>query len=278
MRSRNIFLDIEVMLLSYNEVSIKTPEYVSLRFQSANLGSRALAFIIDSLIVAVAQVIVLILAVLSVGGFESFFSMAESGFLILALVIIIFFIINYGYFIFFEYFNTGQTPGKRVVGIRVIQDNGHNITMLSSVIRNLMRIIDSLPSAYFIGIIMVFFHAENKRLGDLVAGTIVVHERPGKRKETKLDKLLRERNLPLPNLTIDELSMRSVGPREWNLLKVYSERFTQVTEEERIRLTRDLAEILLPKFHINPETRTYAQLEDILLSLYVLLREEWDFE
>src|SRR5690625_1803955 len=266
------------MLLSYNDVAIKTPEYVSLRFQSANLGSRAVAFIIDNLIVAVAQVIILILAVLAVGGFESFFSMAESGFLILALVIIILFIINYGYYIFFEYFNTGQTPGKRIVGIRVIQDNGHNITMLSSIIRNLMRIIDSLPSAYFIGILMVFFHAENKRLGDLVAGTIVVHERPGKRKETKLDKLLRERNLPLPNLTIDELSMRSVGPREWNLLKVYSERFTQVTEEERIRLTRDLAEILIPKFHINPETRTYAQLEDILLSLYVLLREEWDFE
>lgn len=264
--------------LNPNDIAIKTPEYVSLRFQSANLGSRALAFIIDNIIIGLAQFLIVFLGVFSIGGFESFFNMLESSFLVIAIIMILLFILNYGYYIFFEYFLTGQTPGKKITGIRVIQDNGHNITMLSSVTRNLLRIIDSLPTGYFIGILMVFFHAENKRLGDLVAGTIVVHERPGKRKESKLDRLFQARNLPLASISIDERLRRSIGGQEWKLLKVYSERFPDINESEREKLTRDLAAVLFPKFQIEPTSKSLAQLEDILLSYYILLREDLDFE
>lgn len=261
-----------------NEVSIKTPEYVNLRFQSANLGSRALAFIIDNIIIFFAQLLIILLGIFAIGGFESFLNMVESSLFVVALVLLLLFVLNYGYYIFFEYFLTGQTPGKKITGIRVIQDNGHNITLLSSITRNLMRLIDTLPTGYFLGILMVFFHSENKRIGDLVAGTIVVHERPGKGREPKLDRLFKERNLPLPSVRIDESSRRSIGEQEWKLLKLYSERFLEVNEKDRSSLTKDLADLLLPKFHIEPSSKSYTQLEDTLLSLYILLREDLDFE
>src|SRR5690625_2834883 len=128
--------------MSNEQISIKTPEYVSLQFQSANIGSRAVAFIIDTLIILIIQIILFFLGVFVIGGFETFLLMSESNFVIMAIIIIIYFIINYGYYIFFEYYWAGQTPGKRITGIRVIQDSGHNITLLASFIRNFMRLVD----------------------------------------------------------------------------------------------------------------------------------------
>lgn len=263
--------------MSYEDVEIKTPEYVSLQFQSANIGSRAIALIIDNLIIFAIQFFVLIGAVWAVGGFRSVLTLTNSAFMLIAIVVIIFFIINYGYFILFEYFNTGQTPGKRVVGIRVIQDNGHSITFLTSIIRNLLRLIDSLPTGYLLGIILVFTHPQNKRLGDILAGTIVVHERSSKSRKTKLERHIELRSLPLPNIAIHDIARRSVKAEEWKLLKTYSERFMFVTESERDSLTRQLAEVLLPKFDISPQGKTIVELEDILLSLYLILKEDWDY-
>ncbi len=116
--------------------------------------------------------------------------LAEISSLTIGIIIIILFIINWGYFFAFEYFSGGRTLGKKVIGIRVIQDNGHSVTLLSSLIRNLLRIIDSLPASYFLGMMMMFFHSKHKRLGDFVAGTIVVHERKTKsnKKLTALEK------------------------------------------------------------------------------------------
>lgn len=260
-----------------DQISVRTPEYVSLRFQTANLGSRAVAFIIDSAIILVVQLLIGLLGLVSVGGFDGLFGMSESVFMVIAIVIVIFFVINYGYFFLFEFFMSGQTPGKRMIGIRVIHENGHNVTLLSSFIRNLLRLIDSL-GGYFIGIIMVFFHSKNKRLGDLVAGTIVVHERPGKKRLSKFDRFIQSRNLPLPHIEIDEVTMRSVDKEEWILLKTYSERILNVTEEERMQLTNQLANAIFGKFNIDLAGKSYKDLENTLLSLYLILKEEWDFE
>lgn len=265
--------------MNREQVSIKTPEFVSLRFQSANLGSRAVAFIIDNIIINVVQIIIGILGLVAIGGFDGLLAMAESSLVIVAIVIILFFIVYYGYFFIFEYFNSGRTPGKRAIGIRVIQENGHSVTLLSSLVRNLLRLIDSMPTGYFVGILMVYFHPKNKRLGDLVAGTIVVHERPGKGKRlTKFERYIQSRNLPLAEITIDEVTMRSIGSKEWNLLKTYSERLLSLSFDERNRLTEQMADVLFDKFRIDKRGKTRSNLEDILLTLYLLLKEEWDFE
>jgi hypothetical protein len=77
----------------------------------------------------------------------------------------------------FEAFWNGQTPGKRLLKIRVIKDSGRQITLFEALARNLLRVVDMLPSFYLIGVITMLCNREQKRLGDLVAGTIVVHER-----------------------------------------------------------------------------------------------------
>src|SRR5215510_11634669 len=87
------------------------------------------------------------------------------------------FVLFWGYYIFFEMLWNGQTPGKRWVGLRVIRTDGTPITLSESFIRNLTRLVDFLPAAYGIGIISMFLDKQSRRLGDLAAGTLVVHDR-----------------------------------------------------------------------------------------------------
>ena len=77
----------------------------------------------------------------------------------------------------FETIWNGQTPGKRAFGLRVVRDGGYPITFYASAIRNLIRIADFLPFGFAAGALTIFLQSEYKRLGDLVAGTIVIKER-----------------------------------------------------------------------------------------------------
>ena len=88
------------------------------------------------------------------------------------------FLLYWGYFALFEAFWHGQTPGKRVMKLRVIKDSGRGITLFESLARNLLRTADFLPSLYLAGVITMLANKRNKRLGDLAAGTLVIHERP----------------------------------------------------------------------------------------------------
>ncbi|MFJ7726337.1 RDD family protein [Neobacillus sp. NPDC097160] len=263
-----------------DNLDIKTPEYVSIQFQLAGLGSRAAAFIIDQLLLSVFNILILIALYFVMDGMSSMPFFLTDSMLPVAITIIILFIVNGGYFFVFEFFSGGRTLGKKVVGIRVIQENGHSITLLSSFIRNLIRIIDSLPTAYFLGIVMIFFHSKHKRLGDLVAGTIVVHERKQKRKKklTPIEKEIENRGLSKDDLIIDEWTLKSVGMKEWELINTYVSRFHQVPLEERNQLTKQMAEILFPKLGVEIQGQLESEMEDTLLVLYLLLRDEWEFE
>lgn len=259
------------------QVAIKTPEFVSLQFKLAGLGSRAGAMIMDQILLTVFNIMLALFLVFVISA-DIAMSVTDSA---VALAIILFFLVYWGYFFVCEYFFGGKTLGKRLMGLRVIQDNGHSITLLSSFIRNLLRIIDMLPFGYLTGMIMVFFHSRHKRLGDLVAGTIVVHERTGKRahktnaieKEIKLQGLSKE-SLPMKE---DEV-LRTLGIKEWNLVRTYSNRILQLPKTERMQLTYKMARILLPKAGIEIENKGYQELENALLVLYLILRDEWEFE
>ncbi len=264
-------------------LDIKTPEYVSLQFEPAGLGSRAAAHILDQLILVVANIVIVVIGIFVLMGLNNptpiEFLPYQLGSLPFAIMIILLFVVNWGYFLAFEYFAGGRTPGKYWLGIRVIQGNGQSITLLSSFIRNLMRIIDMLPAYYLVGIIMVFFHSQHKRLGDIVAGTIVVHERKKKRKkkQTPIEKEMELRGITKDGLVLEEYAIKALGTKEWKLLKAYSQRFVQLPVEKRNQLTKQLAELLLPKIGINPDQKEY-ELERILLTLYVILKDEWEFE
>lgn len=160
---------------------IETPEQTSIEFPLAGIGSRFLALLIDSLIQAgMAIVLGLILFALSlgIGGGAGFGQSSAAAVWGVAIIIFAFFLLFYGYFMLFEAIWNGQTPGKRITHIRVIKDSGQPITAIDSVARNLLRIIDQLPAAYGIGVLCAWISPQSKRIGDYVAGTVVVHEKP----------------------------------------------------------------------------------------------------
>jgi uncharacterized RDD family membrane protein YckC len=262
-------------------VDIKTPEYVSLQFHPAGLGSRAAAFIIDTALLTITNIIIIIALFISMNA--SIFNFFETDIpsYLFAAVFILIFILNWSYFFLMEYFTGGRTFGKMWLGIRVIQENGHSITLLSSLIRNLLRIIDMLPANYLIGMLMIFFHSKHKRLGDLVAGTVVIHERRGKKKKkkmTKIEKLIDKRGLSAEDLHVDDFTLKRLGSKEWQLLKTYSERVTSLGPDDRIIYTRKAADILLPKLGIDGSEKRFEDIEDMLLIIYLKMKEEWEYE
>lgn len=265
--------------MNQENVGIKTPEFVSLQFQLAGLGSRTAAFIIDQLILMVVNILIIVAFFFFMYGTADIMLLEMSS-LPLAITIIVIFLINWGYFFVFEFFSGGKTIGKKMIGIRVIQDNGHSLTLLSSFIRNLLRIIDSLPANYFLGLIMIFFHSKHKRIGDLVAGTIVVHERKAKKKKklTAIEREIVKRGLTKEDLQIEEWTLKSLGAKEWNLVKTYCSRFTQLPLEERNELTVQVAEILFNKAGLQLEGKNGREIEDTLFIIYLLLKDEWEFE
>ncbi|MBS4217577.1 RDD family protein [Bacillus sp. FJAT-49711] len=263
--------------MNEDRISIKTPEYVSLQFQVAGLGSRTAAYIIDQLILMAFNIAIVVIFLIITYGQPDILIFLDLHSYLIAIIIIGIFFINWGYFFAFEYFSGGRTPGKRAMGIRVIQENGHSITLLSSFIRNLLRIIDSLPTGYFLGIIMIFFHSKHKRIGDLVAGSIVVHERKTNRKNklSAIEKEIQTRGLSKNDLIIDEWSLKSIKMKDWKLIQTYCNRFLQLPKNDRDELTKQIAAILFPKLGIEQEDE---ELENKLLIVYLILKDEWEFE
>ena len=154
-------------------LEVETPEHVVLDLEIAGIGSRALAAVVDMMILVGAGMATLI-ALGLLGGFG--LTLGSWG---VALLVLGGFAAWTGYFIFFEGFRGGQTPGKRMVGIRVLMDTGHAVTPGAAAVRNLLRLADFMPPPYLAGLLLVAFHPRAKRLGDLVAGTVVARDRPG---------------------------------------------------------------------------------------------------
>ena len=265
----------------YDEhVNIKTPEYVSLQFQPAGLGSRSAALMIDQALLIITNALIFITLFIVMVGKPNLFNITSLPSYVFGFAIVAIFIINWGYFFALEYFWGGKTIGKRVLGIRVLQENGHSVTLLSCFIRNLLRVIDSLPALYFIGIVMIFLHPKHKRIGDLVAGTLVVHERRVKRKkkETPIEREMNRRGLHKGDLLLEEWELKQLGEKEWNLLKVYSNRLLQLPSEQKYLRTMQLSNLLLPKLGLEVDKKSYEELENTLLVLYLVMKDEWEFE
>jgi uncharacterized RDD family membrane protein YckC len=162
--------------MDLNTLSIDSPEQVPLEFALAGIGSRFLALALDTLIQAGA-VVLLIAVGLGVGVWLSALNLPQARLWVAAAVIFAWFALNFGYFALFEAIWNGQTPGKRYLHLRVIKDTGRPITAFDALARNLLRLVDSLPQIYAVGILTVLLSGRSKRLGDFVAGTVVVQER-----------------------------------------------------------------------------------------------------
>ena len=157
---------------------IETPERVPLHFALASIGNRFIACAIDHAIQVVTLIvlIVLFMFIANVSDFNAKLTSVPKW--IIALLIIFVFLLMSGYFAFFEWIWNGQTPGKRWLRLRVIREDGRPISFFEAMVRNLLRDFDIMPFPFYsIGLISVFATASDQRVGDLVAGTVVVRER-----------------------------------------------------------------------------------------------------
>jgi uncharacterized RDD family membrane protein YckC len=152
------------------DLVVATPERVSFSYETANVGSRFVALLIDSIIqlLLFSGVGAVALLVDVVTG-----SSTASGLILLIGGLVVF----GGYFMVSEAVWSGSTLGKRALRLRAVDARGGPVTVGQAVIRNLVRIVDFLPSYYLAGAIAIFVTRRNQRLGDLAAGTLVVRER-----------------------------------------------------------------------------------------------------
>jgi len=227
---------------SDDKLIIETPEQTALEFPLAGIGSRSLALAIDTLLqIGVLIVLGIIAGIVAYAGvFPQFGKQWTYAILILAA-----FLSQFGYFAFFETIWNGRTPGKRWTRLRVITDSGRPLGAQGAILRNLMRIVDALPSLYAIGIITSLISAQNKRVGDYVAGTVVIHEKPSEGGRIVWDS-------PATQLLTAPQS-RTLAPAELQLVEAFLERRPSLQEDVRRSMARQIADRLNQGLAGSPE-------------------------
>jgi uncharacterized RDD family membrane protein YckC len=222
-------------------VTIETPEGVDLNVTLAGLGSRFVAAVIDGLIQSI--VILIFFVALGIVG-SAAFETGESGTLALAAGAVILFLVAFGYPVLFETLNSGRTPGKAAIGIRVVREGGRPVNFRAAAIRNLLLIVDTLPPVtYAVGIIAILVSRRNQRLGDMAAGTIVVRDRKPESAGASWVHAV------APG-TVDEATswdVSSIREDEVATVRSFLARRHELTPPARIHLANELAARLRPK-------------------------------
>jgi hypothetical protein len=180
----------------------------------------------------------------------------------LALLVLLWFLLHTGYFAFFEALWNGQTPGKRLTHLRVIQDSGRPITAYEAIARNLLRVVDSFPALYGVAIISALLSAQSKRLGDYVAGTVVVHEKPAAL-ETGVHWDLAATSGSF------RYDVSRIAPAEFQLIEAFLLRRNQLATEVRAETGRKIVARLSARLEFSPEdARNHEALLESLATAY----------
>jgi uncharacterized RDD family membrane protein YckC len=235
---------VEIIVAS-DKLTIDTPEQVHLEFVLAGIGSRFMAALLDALIEAAGYLVLFILSLfwLSTGLFTGSRSVWLE-----ALVSLVAFCINWGYYAIFEALWKGQTPGKRWAGIRVIKDSGRPINAFEAIARNLVRVVDFLPLFYGVGVITMLLNAKNRRLGDYVAGTLVVHESSDR--ESKIFF-----NTPPAQTEFTLHQAAGLTVQEAELIETFLSRRLELTPEVRRLTAQRIADMISTRLKVPPESR-----------------------
>jgi uncharacterized RDD family membrane protein YckC len=157
-------------------ISIETPEHVVFHYELAGIISRMLAAFLDGALQFLIALLIITGAAVVVGAsasdlFQRDLSMAST-----AVIVLLLFVDIWGYPILFETFMGGRTPGKAALKIRVIREGGYALTPGDVIVRNLLRAVDFLPGFYGLGLIVMCLNPRYKRIGDFVAGTLVIRD------------------------------------------------------------------------------------------------------
>jgi len=233
---------------SEDRVTIETPEHVVFDYELAGLGSRIIAALVDIMVVLLILLGLFLITLLFSSGIQGFGPWAVAFSAVAA------FLTFWGYPIFFEILWKGQTPGKRSLKMRVIQEGGYSLTPQVVIVRNLMRLVDFLPAGYCLGLLVMMVNKRYKRIGDLVAGTIVIRDRsssaalPQRRKFTAIPEGLEEKVADLRRAGVHRLDGNQV-----QLIRNFMERRASLHADARLRLADQLAMTVSEQLQIPPE-------------------------
>lgn len=223
-----------------DRLSITTPEGVTVDLILAGAGSRGIAQLVDAVVQAILWIAVIaIVSNTSDGGLMNPAD-DESFFVAVAIASLLIFAVNFFYDVLFETLGSGRTPGKRMMGLRVVRTGGGPVGFLSSAIRNLVRIVDILPGVYLVGLVAIVVSPKNQRLGDLAGGTLVVRER------TEVHDMTSAASWPPVNAPT-AIDVSTVTAEDLAVVRRFLERRTSLEAGPRMRLAQDLAERLAPK-------------------------------
>ena len=255
-----------------DHLTIETPEQIPLEFLLAGIGSRFLALALDTVIQALAGMVLLLVGIVIVGVGP--IGAPRSGPWALAALVLGWFLVQFAYFAFFEAIWNGQTPGKRYLHLRVIKESGHPLSAYEAISRNLVRIVDSLPGIYAVGIVAALVSRKSKRLGDYVAGTVVVHEKPlAQQAEISWDSksqrvepappvgsVLRLAPSPPPveappTPTRSGYDAGRLSPEEFKVMEAFLLRRGQLAADVRASMARKITERIAPKLDISEDDR-----------------------
>lgn len=217
-------------------------------YELAGLGSRALACILDSFL----QAVIVALLIWALVWLQYLLRLPDlTGTIVAILLGTATFLATVVYYVVAEMVMNGQSPGKRMAGLRVVRANGTPLTFTDSAIRNIVRLVDLLPGFYTVGLFAVFFSRQSQRLGDMAAGTVVVKERLYEAPATPATDLASAPTLP-PNLAPEAAArLRSVihllSEADCAAATRFLERRTELAPQVRHELALKLATPLLER-------------------------------
>ncbi len=238
---------------------ITTPDLVSFRVVPAGLVTRLTAWLIDAVIVLAIRIGVLFPLA---GG--------EVG---IALILAVWLIVDFGYYTVFEWNWSGQTPGKRALGLRVSSAAGVRLQPGDVLLRNLVRVIDGIPPVIGLGGLVALCDRHNRRLGDLIAGTVVVSARSSALPAT-VARAAREDNSLWADAGVRRRILARVTREERDLLLDLLVRRDQLAMLERASLFDDAARYFAERFGIPPETEHLSHEQTVLGVAAVICRAD----
>ena len=240
-----------------NTHTVLTPANIEIEYRLAGAGSRLAAFVVDF---AVQIIMCLLLGMIILYGFHGygFNALGNVGNRTFAILIISWFVIYFCYFIVCEMITNGQSIGKKLFGLRVIKDNGEPIELSQSLIRNLFR---AVLDIIYVGLFFIIISPKHKRIGDIVAGTVVICEH--------------YESVPLlPQNTastaiVEQMRHLTLTDDERNLLNLYQARKIYLPEHAAGQLKHEWADYFSRKWQIDPEL-----IDDELLAGLLQINEE----
>ncbi len=251
-----------------NRVTVEGSENAAISFKLAGLGSRMISALLDYLLIMVTLFFLNLVMAMSGAIFVTDNIIVS---IVVSLIVLMNFLIAWGYFITFELMWQGQTPGKKVMNIKAVRDDGRPLDFLNSFLRNILRIIDVFLNLIPVGIVFMFINSREKRLGDMLGGTVVVKTPQPVKPVSPRGKIssLSPATGEMPGCGQLENRLHHLEVEEIEMLREYLMRYFIIHPDYRGRLNQKFSAYFAEKLGVNPpEDRAEQFLEYLRNALF----------